>query len=200
MEDLVYVIGAPGSCTVKIGRSEHPHARARQIQLMSPVLLEVLWTHPGGRRLEKALHAHFADYRSHGEWFTFPAEPLPIIQAAVTTGGETRPAGRPAKPERNPKELRMNKCRALYLAVRDHFNDEPFSVADVSTAFGLNQGLVRLSLKRLFSEGLLAMGDPAPGLYANRPRQRYVVRPLPEGCFIGAPSYGASVPQPVAPA
>lgn len=80
---LVYAIGEPGSHTVKIGKSVRLKQRLADIQRMSPVRLIVRWTHPNGLELEKRLHAHFRDYRSHGEWFTFPSDPIPLIAQAV---------------------------------------------------------------------------------------------------------------------
>ncbi|MFE0794729.1 GIY-YIG nuclease family protein [Streptomyces mutabilis] len=82
---VVYVIGELGSLTVKIGVAVDVKHRLANIQRMSPVPLKALWTHPGNRRLEKNLHIHFREYRSHGEWFTFPADPIPLIQDAVAS-------------------------------------------------------------------------------------------------------------------
>jgi hypothetical protein len=81
--EVVYVLGSPGSNTVKIGRTTNLKKRVADIQRMSPVLLAVLWTHPGGSELEAWLHRHFADRRAHGEWFTFEDDPLPAVKAAV---------------------------------------------------------------------------------------------------------------------
>jgi hypothetical protein len=33
--------------------------------------------------LETNLHRHFAELRSHGEWFTFISDPVPTIRAAI---------------------------------------------------------------------------------------------------------------------
>lgn len=66
----VYLIGVDPGGLVKIGVSVNPHARLAQIQLMSPVRLEVLATIPcGGYDMETRLHQRFAKDRSHGEWF-----------------------------------------------------------------------------------------------------------------------------------
>lgn len=83
MSDVVYVIGASGSNTVKIGVSNHVSRRLREIQFMSPVSLAVLWSTPGSYGLESALHRHFAPFRSHGEWFTFPEDPVKTVQDAT---------------------------------------------------------------------------------------------------------------------
>ena len=84
MTEIVYVLGTPGSHTVKIGRTTNLAKRVAEIQRMSPVPLVVLWTHPGGHELETNLHRHFAPSRSHGEWFTFASgNPVQEIKAAV---------------------------------------------------------------------------------------------------------------------
>jgi hypothetical protein len=67
-EERVYVIGSPGSSTVKIGRTVDLKKRLAEIQRMSPVPLEVLWSTPGGHELETHLHRHLRPSRSHGEW------------------------------------------------------------------------------------------------------------------------------------
>lgn len=72
MKSVVYVIGPANQHRVKIGTTEHIDKRPKTIQSMSPVPLQVLWTTPGDRRLEDALHGHFKDRRAHGEWFDFP--------------------------------------------------------------------------------------------------------------------------------
>jgi len=81
--EVVYVIGTPGSNTVKIGRTTNLIRRLADIQGMSPAPLAVLWTHPGGSELEANLHRHFKALRSHGEWFTFRRDPVTLIQWAT---------------------------------------------------------------------------------------------------------------------
>lgn len=81
--EVVYVLGAPGSNTVKIGRTTNLVKRVADIQRMSPVPLSVLWQCPGGHELETRLHRHFAGFRSHGEWFTFRINAVQLIQWAV---------------------------------------------------------------------------------------------------------------------
>ena len=83
-EEVVYVLGAPGSNTVKIGRTTNLAKRVADIQRMSPVPLNVLWTTAGGSELETQLHRHFAGLRSHGEWFSFTTgDPVQEIRTAV---------------------------------------------------------------------------------------------------------------------
>lgn len=81
--EVVYVLGARGVNVVKIGRTNNLERRLAAIQRMSPVLLTALWTHPGGKELERHLHKCFKDRRSHGEWFRFDSDPVREIRAAV---------------------------------------------------------------------------------------------------------------------
>lgn len=90
-EEVVYVLGTPGSSTVKIGTTTNLAKRVGDIQRMSPVPLAVLWTVTGGHELETRLHRHFADFRSHGEWFTFRANPVQLIRWAVEDEPWLRP-------------------------------------------------------------------------------------------------------------
>jgi hypothetical protein len=85
-EEVVYVLGAPDSNTVKIGRTTNLPKRIAEIQRMSPVPLAVLWTTPGGHKLETRLHRHFDALRTHGEWFAFTSgDPVQLIQEAIAT-------------------------------------------------------------------------------------------------------------------
>lgn len=121
-EERVYVIGTPGRSTVKIGRSVDPKKRLADIQRMSPVPLEVLWSTPGGHELETALHRHFRAHRSHGEWFTFACDPVGAVRWAVSSEPWKRPKvslkkrrratlGRPARP--TPLPLAVEEPAAL---------------------------------------------------------------------------------------
>ncbi|MER6503708.1 GIY-YIG nuclease family protein [Streptomyces sp. NPDC001455] len=99
---FVYVIGPPGSNRVKIGTSNNPEKRLKELQTGNPDRLEVLWSTPGGRELESMLHRAFAAYRVEGEWFDFGGvEPVGAIPHAVQTA-HTSPwrSSRPSGPRR----------------------------------------------------------------------------------------------------
>ncbi|MEV4441331.1 GIY-YIG nuclease family protein [Streptomyces sp. NPDC049577] len=89
----VYVVGSPAARAVKIGVSNDPRARLADLQVGSPVPLLLLWKTPGGQGLESALHAYFAPYRTHGEWFDFQDEdPVALVAtAAVLMGHRAQP-------------------------------------------------------------------------------------------------------------
>ncbi|MGW7726253.1 GIY-YIG nuclease family protein [Streptomyces canus] len=114
---VVYVIGEPDSLTVKIGVALNVKHRLAGIQRMSPVLLTTLWTHPGERRLEKRLHNHFREYRSHGEWFTFPEDPLPLIQGAIADEPWHRKPDGPRMPPSSSKA--MDALRSHMHSIQD---------------------------------------------------------------------------------
>ncbi|MFE4915835.1 GIY-YIG nuclease family protein [Streptomyces sp. NPDC056652] len=83
MPSSIYVIGATGSRTVKIGRTVSLRTRLAKIQNMCPVPLKILFATPGGPSCELALHARFAEQRSHGEWFTFDEDPVEAVREAL---------------------------------------------------------------------------------------------------------------------
>lgn len=100
-EEWVYVLGSPSGTLVKIGRTINLAKRVAEIQRMSPVPLEILWSHPGGHELETNLHRHFADLRAHGEWFAFEGDPVALVRNAVDLQPWLAP--KPAKPKALPR-------------------------------------------------------------------------------------------------
>ncbi|MBB4984994.1 GIY-YIG nuclease family protein [Streptomyces nymphaeiformis] len=90
--EFVYVMGSPGTRTVKIGRSVDPKRRLAQIQTMSPVPLELLAVHIGDHEVETYLHRRFALLRTHGEWFTFEVDPLSAVAEAIQAHAEEKRA------------------------------------------------------------------------------------------------------------
>ena len=71
----MYVITANGS--VKIGISTNPDVRFRGLANSSAEPLTLVATFAddrGGKALESELHARWAEYRTHGEWFRLEGE------------------------------------------------------------------------------------------------------------------------------
>ena len=66
---FVYVIHAEGTNRIKIGVSEHPEHRLRELQTGSPFSLLLIAKWPGSRQLEIKLHQTLSEYRIDGEWF-----------------------------------------------------------------------------------------------------------------------------------
>lgn len=125
--EVVYVLGAPGSNTVKIGRTNDLAKRLAEIQRMSPVPLQALWNHPGGYELETNLHRQFSALRTHGEWFSFGGDPVHSVQWAIadqpwlrdkiSLKKKTKPAPRgsalPGRgPADSPEQLALKMARA----------------------------------------------------------------------------------------
>lgn len=83
-QQVVYVIGQPGQRIAKIGTTSNLPARLRAIQTGHPFRLEVLWSCPGGRRLESWLHEGLAARRLTGEWFDFGEfDPVFVVRDGV---------------------------------------------------------------------------------------------------------------------
>ncbi|WP_435059538.1 GIY-YIG nuclease family protein [Streptomyces sp. bgisy060] len=91
MNSVVYVVGGEGLASVKIGTSTRPEQRISQLQTGLPITLTILATFPGDARLERALHEHFAPYRTRGEWFDFTllGDPVQVVRDAVEEIGPT---------------------------------------------------------------------------------------------------------------
>lgn len=81
---VVYVIGAPNSGVVKIGRSTNLPTRFTMIQTGCPFEVEVRFSVEGASRLEHQLHAEFGQFRTYGEWFDFgELDPVTEVAGAV---------------------------------------------------------------------------------------------------------------------
>lgn len=66
---MIYFIKASQSGAIKIGTSNDPRGRFATLQTGSPEPLELIGVMPGQMDEERRLHAKFARYRIHGEWF-----------------------------------------------------------------------------------------------------------------------------------
>lgn len=110
VEGLRWVYFAERDGLVKIGYSANPIRRAEQLGA------ELLAVMPGGARMERLMHRHFADYRSHGEWF-HPGLGLIIFIEALHGDDPYRRAGLPeeyhsAEVHRILAEERAEEARA----------------------------------------------------------------------------------------
>ncbi|MFE0200492.1 GIY-YIG nuclease family protein [[Kitasatospora] papulosa] len=195
--ESVYVIGTPGLRTVKIGRSIDVPRRLRAIQLMCPIELSVLWWCAGGEELEGALHSRFVEYRSHGEWFSFPGDPVSSIMGAVVELQEPQaelPSPRLTAEARvvdQPGQrlvdwdcgtpLDLTTHVALYLQIRRVFGDAAFTYRDVAIRVAEAECLVRGRMRRLREMGFIDPAGVEPGAYVNTTRQRFTARCLPRG-------------------
>jgi hypothetical protein len=158
MSDVVYVIGPKDSNTVKIGFSDKPRRRLRQIQMMSPLPLDILWSCPGGRAMEDALHVRFREYRTHGEWFTFPfyLPPAQTIRAVATAlefaiDGEGRLAAWPDV----PTCTEGNRKHWLNMKIREAFDGLSFTFAEAAEVIGAPESFVEAYGGQLAEDGSL---------------------------------------------
>lgn len=101
---LVYFVQGIDGGPIKIGRADEPALRLRELQLGSPVLLQLLAVVKGGRYREACLHEQFAILRMHGEWFSPGVDLLQWIASHATVLSprfqqeETRFPASPARP------------------------------------------------------------------------------------------------------
>jgi len=78
---LVYFIEAVGISRVKIGYSDNPDKRLKQLTTGSPLTLELRATMPGSLTTEKELHQRFNHLCIDNEWFHFTDEIKQYIAA-----------------------------------------------------------------------------------------------------------------------
>ncbi|MEV7282654.1 GIY-YIG nuclease family protein [Streptomyces sp. NPDC093111] len=83
MTNQVYLIGSTDSSLVKIGWTDNPNRRLRDLQTGSPVVLQLLAVFEGGPIVEAELHRRFADKRRHGEWFDLGPDPVAVVSPFV---------------------------------------------------------------------------------------------------------------------
>lgn len=166
MADVVYVIGPEDSQTVKIGFSNKSRRRLREIQMMSPLPLDILWSCPGGKDLEDALHGRFRKYRTHGEWFAFPAymEPVRVIRnAADVFQYAANSFGTFQSWADAPICEAENRRHWLNTKVRNQVGNGPFTLAQVAAALGAPLAFVEKYAAELVEAGSLvpqAGNDP----------------------------------------
>lgn len=68
---VTYIYAIQGLDLVKIGISKAPEKRCSDMQVGSPVLLNLLGQIEGSEIIEKCIHIYLQDYQSHGEWFRY---------------------------------------------------------------------------------------------------------------------------------
>jgi hypothetical protein len=67
----VYFIEAVGLSRIKIGYSDDPEKRLRQLATGSPISLRIFARMPGNQVMEREIHARFAHLKVDNEWFHF---------------------------------------------------------------------------------------------------------------------------------
>lgn len=87
-----YAISAGEEKPVKIGKSDDPTKRLKELQTSHHEELHLIWQAPGGHALEAHLHEVFADRHIRGEWFDFTGTNAThlITDAATAWKGTSR--------------------------------------------------------------------------------------------------------------
>ena len=160
----IYIIRAGADGLVKIGLTQDPDKRLRDLQSGSPAPLTILRLIEGGYETEAWLHRHFAARRQHGEWFTYSDEMLSIDPRANGCPSEeisdligSRPADRLREARR---EAGFETAAAFALAVgvkpvtyRTHESGSVQISGEQATAYCRRLGV---------SPGWLLFGPPEP--------------------------------------
>ncbi len=83
----VYFLATRDRKLVKIGKTRSPETTRRaKLAGQSPVPLDLIAEIDGYTRVEKRIHAQFAQYREHGEWFRYEGALQLFVEAIVKTG------------------------------------------------------------------------------------------------------------------
>ncbi|GGZ18490.1 GIY-YIG nuclease family protein [Streptomyces nitrosporeus] len=173
--EQVYVIGARDSLTAKIGVTRSLEKRLQQIQSTCPIKVEILWHTAGGSALEKALHAHFASQRSHGEWFTFDSDPVDAVRAAIKDG---------LQGDAPPQHLGQgdeHRRRQLFQL----FGAASFTAEEVSKGLGISEPNAQQCIAQLRTAGLAVLsgrafkGLPLYKVVLQEDERSYIPTPLP---------------------
>jgi hypothetical protein len=122
-EGYVYFVKGETSGLVKIGHtSNHPSARLVALQIGSPEKLVPVGVLPGTKQREKKLHARYAEYRSHGEWFRVGRRLAVLLRSRVRPWPEMPPPKQKPKPDpaevAEMKRLKTIAKRARLLRAR----------------------------------------------------------------------------------
>lgn len=76
----VYFVQGVHGGAIKIGYSNNPEQRLRELQTSYPDILRILCLIPGDEKREKSYHKRFYKYRLNGEWFAPDKQILDVIE------------------------------------------------------------------------------------------------------------------------
>ena len=164
----VYVIAAPEISLgrVKIGHTNnHPSERLAQLQTGSPTQLRLAYFTEGNQATERILHAYFAAYRVHGEWFEFgDRNPVAAVTDAVTL---LRDAVEPYDPNRRmamPADVDVDVAQQRYENRRDAITSAlivhgAMGTRQLSRVTGLPESSTRKAVGRMSGEGIVYAGQ-----------------------------------------
>lgn len=106
----LYLVQAELMLHVKIGRTRTLKSRVRKLAHVSPEPLRlVAWIRGGAEATERHLHAHFGEFRSHGEWFRLSVGLVKLVDhlkaANAYMARRTKPLLLPAESPPSPVPL-----------------------------------------------------------------------------------------------
>ena len=70
-EQDMYLIQAKGSGSIKIGKTKHPIARLKQLQIGNAMELRLIHVFKGYGKVERPLHKELKQFKEKGEWFSY---------------------------------------------------------------------------------------------------------------------------------
>jgi uncharacterized protein (DUF433 family)/transposase-like protein len=145
---IYFIRAASGEGPIKIGCSESPEGRRRQLSSDLKIPLVILADAPGAFEEEGSLHRQFADARVKQEWFA-PTEELLALVDIVATSGELPPS---------PEGDRVQDMARLYVAGQ--------TLQQIGDRFGMTRERVRQILRK---NGCPSLGARPENMRRARP-------------------------------
>lgn len=152
----IYFLAPIGGGPIKIGCSDIPARRLREIQFWSPYPLEVLTSAPGSLKDERRIQTAFESSWSHGEWFKATPDLYALVNSIRASGElptwiktielkpRTGPRGRKWTDEQRANAKRVHgkrwaeikASRAASREVRSFFERTGLNPKEVGTSLG----------------------------------------------------------------
>jgi hypothetical protein len=164
----VYFIYNPDTGYIKIGVSEHPAKRLRELQTGNSAKLEILSTvecvsGEHAYSVERALHTLYADRSVSGEWFNVTREQIEDMLLVVE---RMNAAIAPEQPDAQPLEASQAYKREISitmdLALREHFKRFPDYIRitrSETIEHWLNATAAAIDENKLMAEAMMEVSD-----------------------------------------
>lgn len=143
---VYFIQQADGDQLIKIGKANDVRARMKSIKNETKQRnLKLLGIIAGDEREEGILHAVFADYRRHGEWF----EPCPFLLRFINQYASLKTANLHIRGGGRPRNKVKTITYKLTLCLREGVDDDLISWLQSLPPRGMAQAVVERSLKGL---------------------------------------------------
>jgi hypothetical protein len=115
----VYVVRGAG--LIKIGSAAKVAARISDLQIGSPVPLEIVAHTPlTDAQLEFDIHRRLKDHRHHGEWFRYEGDVIEVVALIQSGNMEAlcaflNPANDRVMPPASPPEVKIRRRRLIVI-------------------------------------------------------------------------------------